>query len=157
MKSLTMVAPKADAGTAEDCFKHALVVGRQQQAKWELRAAMSLARLWRDQGKVQQARELLAPVYGWFTEGFDTSEGGEAVVGGVGGIAARKANDDGDLLWRYFEEVGRLCIAKSKSSKEFAMQLCTNEKLFLDLVAASGQPKLWELTPPELSFGRSHK
>jgi predicted ATPase len=39
---------------------------------WELRAAMSLARLWRDQGKVQQARELLAPVYDWFTEGFDT-------------------------------------------------------------------------------------
>jgi predicted ATPase len=44
-------------------------VARQQQAKsWELRASMSLARLWRDQGKVQQARELLAPVYGWFTE-----------------------------------------------------------------------------------------
>ena len=42
--------------------------------KWELRAAMSLARLWRDQGKVQQARELLAPIYGWFTEGFDTRD-----------------------------------------------------------------------------------
>ena len=41
---------------------------------WELRAAMSLAQLWRDQGKVQQARELLAPVYGWFTEGFDTRD-----------------------------------------------------------------------------------
>ena len=51
----------------------------QQQAKsWELRAAMSLARLWRDQGKVQQARELLAPVYGWFTEGFDTLDLKEA-------------------------------------------------------------------------------
>ena len=45
---------------------------------WELRAAMSLARLWRDQGKVQQARELLAPVYGWFTEGFDTLDLKEA-------------------------------------------------------------------------------
>ena len=45
---------------------------------WELRAAMSLARLWRDQGKVQQARELLAPVYGWFTEGFDTRDLKEA-------------------------------------------------------------------------------
>ena len=45
----------------------------QQQAKsWELRAAMSMARLWRDQGKRDEARELLAPVYGWFTEGFDT-------------------------------------------------------------------------------------
>ena len=51
----------------------ALTVARQQQAKsLEHRAAMSLARLWRDYGKVQQARELLAPVYGWFTEGFDT-------------------------------------------------------------------------------------
>ena len=45
---------------------------RSKQKSWELRAAMSLARLWRDQGKAQQARELLAPVYGWFTEGFDT-------------------------------------------------------------------------------------
>src|SRR5262249_29420481 len=52
---------------------------RQQQAKsWELRAAMSLARLWCDQGKVQQARELLAPVYGWFTERFDTRDLKEA-------------------------------------------------------------------------------
>jgi predicted ATPase len=57
------------------------LVGRfpQQQAKsWELRASMSLARLWRDQGKVQQARELLAPVYDWFTEGFDTRDLKEA-------------------------------------------------------------------------------
>jgi predicted ATPase len=56
-----------------------LEFARQQEAKsWELRAAMSLARLWRDQGKVQQARELLAPVYGWFTEGFDTRDLKEA-------------------------------------------------------------------------------
>ena len=62
-----------DPGKAEKHFERALAVARQQQAKsWELRAAMSLARLWRDQGKPQQARELLAPVYGWFTEGFDT-------------------------------------------------------------------------------------
>jgi predicted ATPase len=64
---------------AEEHFERALAVARQQQAKsWELRAAMSLARLWRDQGKVQQARELLAPVYGWFTEGFDTRDLKEA-------------------------------------------------------------------------------
>ena len=64
---------------AEAYFKQALAVARQQQAKsWELRAAMSLARLWRDRGKVQQARELLAPVYGWFTEGFDTRDLKEA-------------------------------------------------------------------------------
>ena len=57
----------------------ALVVARQQQAKsWELRASMSLARLRRDQGKAQQARELLAPIYGWFTEGFDTRDLKEA-------------------------------------------------------------------------------
>jgi predicted ATPase len=50
-----------------------LAVAREQHAKsWELRAAMSMARLWRDQGKREEARELLAPVYGWFTEGFDT-------------------------------------------------------------------------------------
>ena len=66
-------------GEAEVEFTRALAVARQQQAKsWELRAAMSLARLWRSQGKVQQARELLAPVYGWFTEGFDTRDLKEA-------------------------------------------------------------------------------
>ena len=68
-----------DAAKAEAYFERALSVARQQQAKfWELRAAMSLARLWRDQGKVQQARELLAPIYGWFTEGFDTRDLKEA-------------------------------------------------------------------------------
>ena len=51
----------------------ALAVARERQAKsWELRAATSMARLWRDQGKRQQANDLLAPIYGWFTEGFDT-------------------------------------------------------------------------------------
>ena len=64
---------------AKDYFECALAVARQQQAKsWELRASMSLARLWRDQGKPQQARELLAPVYDWFTEGFDTRDLKEA-------------------------------------------------------------------------------
>jgi predicted ATPase len=70
---------KQEAAKAEEYLYCALAVARQQQAKsWELRAAMSLARLWRDQGKVQQARELLAPVYGWFTEGFDTRDLKEA-------------------------------------------------------------------------------
>jgi predicted ATPase len=68
-----------DAAKAETYFERALSVSRQQQAKsLELRAAMSLARLWRDQGKVREARELLAPVYGWFTEGFDTRDLKEA-------------------------------------------------------------------------------
>jgi predicted ATPase len=64
---------------AEAYLECAPMVARQQQAKsWELRASMGLARIWRDQGKVQQARELLAPVYGWFTEGFDTRDLQEA-------------------------------------------------------------------------------
>ena len=76
---IALLSPTPDADKAQASFDRALAVARQQQAKsWELRAAMSLARLWRDQGKVQQARELLAPVYGWFTEGFDTRDLKEA-------------------------------------------------------------------------------
>ena len=68
-----------DAAQAEVCFQHALAIARRQQAKsWELRAATSLARLWQHQGKRTAARELLAPVYGWFTEGFDTADLQEA-------------------------------------------------------------------------------
>ena len=60
-------------------FERALSIARKKQTKsFELRAAMSMARLWRDQGKPDQARELLAPVYGWFTEGFDTLDLKEA-------------------------------------------------------------------------------
>ena len=76
---IALKSPGPDVAKAEAYFQRALSVARQQQAKsWELRAAMSMGRLWRDQGKVQQARELLAPVYGWFTEGFDTSDLKEA-------------------------------------------------------------------------------
>ena len=68
-----------DASQAEACFQQALAIARHQQAKsWELRAAMSLSRLWQQQGKRNEARELLAPVYGWFTEGFDTADLQEA-------------------------------------------------------------------------------
>jgi predicted ATPase len=68
-----------DAVQAEACFQQALIIARRQQAKsWELRAAMSLARLWQQQGKRDEARTLLAPVYGWFTEGFDTADLQEA-------------------------------------------------------------------------------
>jgi predicted ATPase len=60
---------------AEESYHQALGIARSQSAKfWELRAAMSMARLWRDQGKPQQAHELLAPIYGWFTEGFGTRD-----------------------------------------------------------------------------------
>jgi predicted ATPase len=72
-------SPERDVAKAQAYFERALAVARQQQAKsWELRAATSVARLWRDQGKPQQAREMLAPVYGWFTEGFDTLDLKEA-------------------------------------------------------------------------------
>ena len=70
---IALRCPAPDLMKAAEYFEHGLAIARAQQAKsWELRAAMSLARLCRDQGKPQQARELLAPVYGWFTEGFDT-------------------------------------------------------------------------------------
>ena len=76
---IALLSPEPEKVKAEEYFDRALEVARKQQAKsLELRAAMSMARLWRDQGKPQQARELLAPVYGWFTEGFDTLDLKEA-------------------------------------------------------------------------------
>jgi predicted ATPase len=70
---LRQAAP--EAAQAEACFQQALAIARRQQAKsWELRAAMSLSRLWQQQAKRDEARELLAPIYGWFTEGFDTAD-----------------------------------------------------------------------------------
>jgi predicted ATPase len=64
---------------AEVCFRQALDIARRQQAKsLELRATMSLSRLWQQQGKRTDARQLLAPIYGWFTEGFDTADLQEA-------------------------------------------------------------------------------
>jgi predicted ATPase len=74
-----LMSSEPDATKAENYFDGALRVARQQRAKsWELRTAMSMARLWRSQGKRQEARDLLAPVYGWFAEGFDTRDLKEA-------------------------------------------------------------------------------
>jgi len=76
---ITLMSPEPGAAKAQAHFERALAVARQQQAKsWELRAAMSMARLWRDQGKRAAARALFDPVYGWFTEGFDTLDLKEA-------------------------------------------------------------------------------
>jgi predicted ATPase len=76
---IALKSPEQDISKAQSSFERSLAVARQQQAKsWELRAAMSMARLWRDRGKRDEARELLAPVYGWFTEGFDTRDLKEA-------------------------------------------------------------------------------
>ncbi len=68
-----------DQTDAERCYRQAIDVAGSQSAKsWELRAALRLARLWHTQGKTTEARDLLAPLYGWFTEGFDTSDMKEA-------------------------------------------------------------------------------
>src|SRR5262245_56568666 len=78
---IALLSLEPDAARAEQYFERALAVARAQQAKsWELRAAMSMARLWRDQGRRDEARDLLAPLYGWFTEGFDTRDLKEAKV-----------------------------------------------------------------------------
>jgi predicted ATPase len=76
---IALRSPAPDLAKAQAYFERALAVAREQQAKsWELRAAISMARLYRDQGKRDAARDLLAPVYGWFTEGFDTLDLKEA-------------------------------------------------------------------------------
>jgi predicted ATPase len=76
---IALKSPEPDAAKAQTYFERALAVARAQRAKsWELRAAMSIARLKRGQGKRDEARDLLAPVYGWFTEGFDTLDLKEA-------------------------------------------------------------------------------
>jgi class 3 adenylate cyclase/predicted ATPase len=75
----TLLLSTNEHAYAENSFCQALALAQRQGAKfWELRAAISLASLWRDQGKREEARELLAPVYGWFTEGFDTCDLKEA-------------------------------------------------------------------------------
>jgi predicted ATPase len=76
LKGVLLLQQNSDhQAEAERCFHHALTIARAQQAKsFELRAAVSLARLWQQQGKRQEAQDLLAPVYGWFTEGFDTAD-----------------------------------------------------------------------------------
>ena len=72
---LTGRLPYPDPAKAEDSFRTALAIAREQGTRgYELRAATSLARLWREQGRRTEARDLLAPLYGWFTEGFDTAD-----------------------------------------------------------------------------------
>jgi class 3 adenylate cyclase/predicted ATPase len=76
---VSLMSPERNAAKAEASYESALAIARAQQTKsWELRAAISMARLWRDQGKRHEAYDLLAPVYGWFTEGFDTLDLKEA-------------------------------------------------------------------------------
>jgi adenylate cyclase len=88
LKGELLLKSKADPDTslegnrlieAEACFLKAIEIAREQEAKsWELRAAMSLSRLWLGQGKKEEARQLLSEIYGWFTEGFDTADLREA-------------------------------------------------------------------------------
>jgi predicted ATPase len=84
---LLLMLPHHDTHQAETCFQQALAVARRQQAKaWELRTAISLTRLWQQQGKQNEGRMLLIPVYSWFTEGFDTADLREtrALLGALG-------------------------------------------------------------------------
>jgi tetratricopeptide (TPR) repeat protein len=75
----TLLLSMNEHAAAENSYRRALEVAQRQSAKsWELRAALDLARLWRDQGKRAEARDLLSPIYGWFTEGFDTRDLKEA-------------------------------------------------------------------------------
>jgi predicted ATPase len=80
LKGALLLQQSSDSqAEAETCFHHALDIARNQQARsLELRAATSLARLWQQQRKRQEAHDLLAPVYAWFTEGFDTADLQEA-------------------------------------------------------------------------------
>jgi predicted ATPase len=76
---IELLSPTPNVSKADSYFLRALAAARAQQAKsWELRAAMSMARLWRDRGKRKDASDLFAPVYGWFTEGFNTLDLKEA-------------------------------------------------------------------------------
>ena len=78
---IALMSPHPDAAKAEAHFERAFAIARAQKAKsWELRAATSLARLWRNQGKRESARDLLTPIYAWFTEGFDTLDLKQAKV-----------------------------------------------------------------------------
>jgi len=76
---IELLPPERDTAKAQAHFARALEIARAQEARsWELRAATNLARLWRDRGRRAEAHDLLAPVYGWFTEGFDTLDLKEA-------------------------------------------------------------------------------
>ena len=76
---IALMSPEPDAAKAEAHFERAIALARAQQAKsWELRAATSLARLWQSQGRRSEAHDRLAPIYSWFTEGFDTPDLREA-------------------------------------------------------------------------------
>ena len=76
---LLLIEDEPDASQVERCFQRAIEIARNQSAKsWELRASISLARLWQQQGKREPARQTLAEIYGWFTEGFDTKDPQEA-------------------------------------------------------------------------------
>ena len=97
---IALCSPVPDAARAESCFTAALAIARRQQAKsWELRAATSYTRLMRNQGRVSEAYDLLAPVYGWFTEGFGTKDlrEAEALLNELGEPALHGTGEDAAL------------------------------------------------------------
>jgi len=119
--SLRQATP--DATQAEACFQQALATVRRRQAKsWELRAAMSLRRLWRQQGQRAEARALLAPIYGWFTRALTTRPaGGQDAAGGTLMIAASPRL----LLQQWVNGPGRrhpVGVGKPKTMQVFCPQ-----------------------------------
>jgi len=89
---LSLTSPSANKAKARSCLERAIEIARSQDAKWwELRAAISLARLWTEQGERRRAHDLLVPVFGWFTEGYRRSERGQGAARRAG-IALRGDN-----------------------------------------------------------------
>jgi predicted ATPase len=112
---IELILPEYDAKKAETYFARALEIARAQRAKsWELRAATSLARLWRDQGKRAEARELLAPVYGWFTEGFGTRNLKEAKAQ-LGALASGCVARDGIRCRSHIASIRKASVAAQPS------------------------------------------
>ena len=113
------------------CYRQAITVARNQNARlWELRAASSLARLCRDQGRFAEAHDLLAPIYGWFMEGFDTPDLKEAkalldVLADIPPIAgpARRGSNTGKITWRMHPWLARCCRSRSQSGSAARVRL----------------------------------
>jgi tetratricopeptide (TPR) repeat protein len=143
--SLKPQVPKETAQEAERCFHKAIEIAREQQAKsWELRAAMSLARLWQSQDKRSEARALLEDIYSWFTEGFDTKDlrEAEALLIALGGKVERTEGGR-----REAEEVRRKA-GDGKGEAENVRLKASGPPLFSP---SSLQPEAYNLSSPPTS------
>jgi predicted ATPase len=123
---LLLLLPCPDLQQVESCFQHALALARRQHAKMlELRAALRLGRLWQQQGKRVEARELLAPIYSWFTEGFATADLQEA-----------KALLD-ELAAPRLQNAGKISILHEAMYKGPTIPICLSSRERVDTQATS--------------------